>query len=281
MVHLIVLLLGAVTEAEAVDSDMRIVTLIENTTGVPGLYSEHGLSLYLEIGERKILFDAGQSGLFAENAEKLGVDLSAVDTAVLSHGHYDHGNGFARFFELNRNALVYAGSGIFGEHRNVAGRDIGLSRDLVDHSRFCCVEDSIDLGDGITFLSASGKDCPYPADPYGLQMRQGERLVPEDFSHERYLLIQESGVRVCITGCAHRGVLNILHWFDPDVLIGGFHFKPLSPDSDCLRMAACKMAQKPRRYYTGHCTGEAQYALLKRVLGHQLNPISTGMIIEV
>ena len=39
-----------------------------------------------------ILFDMGQSGLFVSNAVRLGINLANVDMAVISHGHYDHGN---------------------------------------------------------------------------------------------------------------------------------------------------------------------------------------------
>ena len=53
---------------------MRIVTLMENSA-LPGLTAEHGLSLYIEFGQTRILFDAGQSGAFAHNARALGVDL--------------------------------------------------------------------------------------------------------------------------------------------------------------------------------------------------------------
>ena len=62
-----------------------------------GLLCEHGLSLYIETTNHKILFDTGRSGVFADNAEKLGIDLDEVDIAVISHGHYDHGNGLSRF----------------------------------------------------------------------------------------------------------------------------------------------------------------------------------------
>ena len=61
---------------------MKLGTLMENTTACDNLHCEHGLSLYLETGDHKILFDAGQSSAFAENAEKLGVDLRKVDFAV-------------------------------------------------------------------------------------------------------------------------------------------------------------------------------------------------------
>ena len=54
---------------------MRVVTLIENTACCPEFTCEHGLSFYIETGSHRILFDAGQTGAFAQNAEKLGVDL--------------------------------------------------------------------------------------------------------------------------------------------------------------------------------------------------------------
>ena len=52
------------------------------------------------------MFDTGQSELFSKNAEALGIDLGGVDIAVLSHGHYDHGGGLAKFLELNKTAPV-------------------------------------------------------------------------------------------------------------------------------------------------------------------------------
>ena len=52
---------------------MKLITLIENTTCSPALSCEHGLSLYLETGNRKILFDMGQSRAFADNAAALGL----------------------------------------------------------------------------------------------------------------------------------------------------------------------------------------------------------------
>ena len=67
---------------------MRIVTLMENTTKSESLRAEHGLSLYIETGNHKILFDTGQSDMFVRNASKLGIDLKDVDICVLSHGHY-------------------------------------------------------------------------------------------------------------------------------------------------------------------------------------------------
>lgn len=73
--------------------NLEIKVLTENTAGGK-LLSEHGLSYLIEIDGEIILSDAGHTDVFLKNAEKLGIDIhSEVRTVVLSHGHWDHGDG--------------------------------------------------------------------------------------------------------------------------------------------------------------------------------------------
>ena len=97
---------------------MKLITLLENTAAEPGLKEAHGLSLYLETPRHKLLFDMGPNGDFLENAGTLGVDLGAVDLAILSHGHYDHGGGLKKFLEVNDHAPVYLSNLAFGRYCN-------------------------------------------------------------------------------------------------------------------------------------------------------------------
>ena len=80
----------------------KITTLCENHVAQAGksLIGEHGLSFYIEAGNRRILFDTGQTDAFLKNAHQLNIELSKVDKVFLSHGHYDHTGG-NRFFELS------------------------------------------------------------------------------------------------------------------------------------------------------------------------------------
>jgi 7,8-dihydropterin-6-yl-methyl-4-(beta-D-ribofuranosyl)aminobenzene 5'-phosphate synthase len=77
---------------------MRIQVLMENTPNSPEFAAEHGLSLHIQTGKRAVLMDFGKTSRFAENAALLGVNLAAVDMAVVSHGHYDHTGGLSHFW---------------------------------------------------------------------------------------------------------------------------------------------------------------------------------------
>ena len=75
--------------------DVKILT--ENTVYKRGFLGEHGLSLWIETGEKRYLFDMGQSGVFLKNAGKMKLDPECLDGIILSHGHYDHCGGMTEW----------------------------------------------------------------------------------------------------------------------------------------------------------------------------------------
>jgi len=255
---------------------MKLVTLMENTALSPGFACEHGLSLYLETGDNKILFDAGQSGAFADNARTLGIDLEAVDLCVLSHGHYDHGGGLGRFLEENGHAKIYVNRHAFAPHYNAAGKYIGLDLQLQKNSRLCFTDGGEVLGENLHLLTLDA----LPMDTSGLTVMENGQLRPEDFRHEQYLLVEERGKKILISGCSHKGILNIMEAFRPDILVGGFHFMKLE-DEEQLEHYARNLLAYPTTYYTGHCTGERQFAVLKAIMGQRLHGISAGSVVEI
>ena len=123
-----------------------------------------------------------------------------------------------------------------------------------------------------------------PVDHYGLTCREGEEYHPDPFLHEQYLLIEENGKRILISGCSHKGIINLVSWFKPDILIGGFHYMKLDASGDgaeILKHSAETLLESPTMYYTGHCTGSEPFAVLKQYMGDRLEAISTGMVIEL
>ena len=260
---------------------MKITVLAENTALSPHFIAEHGLSLFVETENTRFLFDAGQTGSFADNARKLGVELKTARFAVLSHGHYDHGGGMVRFLEINRRAKVYANEHAFGGWYNGSRKYIGLDPRLQENPRLVLTGDEYAIGPDLTLHSCNDLPRTVPTDPFGLSERVGQFFLPDEFRHEHYLLAEEQGRRILFSGCSHKGILNILHWFRPDVLVGGFHFKQLSPDSEQLCRYGEAMAKFDTVFYTGHCTGQEQFQVLKQILGDRLHAISTGSVIEV
>lgn len=254
---------------------MKIWVLMENTA-LEGFAAEHGLSLYIEAAGQRILFDMGQSEAFAHNAEKLGIDLSKVDLAVISHGHYDHGGGLGRFLQVNETAPVYLSRHAFEPHFNAVGKDIGLDPALASHPRLRFVEEQALLAPRVGLYCCKKETPLQPIEAYGLTCG----AQPEDFRHELYLQIEEPERTVLISGCSHRGIVNIAGRFQPDVLVGGFHFKSVDPDDPKLLKTAGRLMEQKTVYYTGHCTGQTQFAAMKAVMGSRLHSFHSGSIIE-
>ena len=184
---------------------MRVTMLLDNIAADGRLAAEHGLSLHIETGNHRILFDAGQSDAFARNAETLGIDLSAVDIAFVSHGHYDHTGGIARFLELNDHAPVYVHREAFGQHLHKDGRNIGMPAELAGNPRIVLTDGSLRIDDELSLDSFNGEERPFPSHGEGLLMMCEGQPVQDEFRHEQYLSIREtgSGRHVVISGCSH------------------------------------------------------------------------------
>lgn len=258
---------------------MKITALLENTTKRNALSTEHGLSLYIETADHRILFDMGQTDLFAKNAATLDVDLSTVDLAILSHGHYDHGGGLATFLEINRTAPVYLSRYAFGSHYHGTDKYIGLDITLAGSNRLIFTEDTTVLDDGMTLYTCSQKKQRHYLGNFGLTRLENGVFLPEDFRHEQYLLLEENNKKILFSGCSHRGIMDITDWFHPDILIGGFHFSKL-PLDDTLKSYAEYLNGFSTEYYTCHCTGEKQLQYMKKHM-NKLHGLSCGETIYV
>ncbi len=241
---------------------MKITSLLENTAHHADMQVEHGLSLYIETETHKILFDMGQTDLFLQNAAVLGIDLSEVDIAVLSHGHYDHGGGLAAFLEVNAKSPVYIHRDAFLPHHNGTGKYIGLDTALKDNPRIRFTGDRTEVGDDLTLLTCNGLERPNSPGHFGLTERVGDTLIPDDFRHEQYLLIRERDRRVLVSGCSHKGIVDIAEWFSPDVLVGGFHVSKMPLGGELSSMARQLNTHKTV-FYTCHCTGCEQFAFMR------------------
>ncbi len=269
---------------------MIVKILVENTSISDEFKGEHGLCLYIETLKHKILFDTGAGSLFAENAEKMGVDLSAVDLTVISHGHHDHGGGLATFLEMNTKAMIYITEKAFAGHyhKNPDGEMhyIGLAQNLQQNNRLVLTGENLIIDDELELFANVKGDLMNPSGNKDLWAEQANSFVPDGFSHEQNLIIKENEKTLLVCGCAHRGIVNIIEHLSalkqiaPTHTIGGFHlFSPSAgkfEDPAIVRQIGGYLLETGSKFYTGHCTGMQPYEILKEVLGEKIQYIPAG-----
>lgn len=271
---------------------MKITSLLENTSR-KGLPVEHGLSLLVEKDSgQKILFDMGQSGLFADNAERLSLRLDDVSVAVVSHGHYDHGGGLRRFLEINHTAQVFIHMEAFRPHyslKETGLRFIGLDESLAASSQIRLCSDCETIGDGMMlFANVAGNCC----NPLGNKLLFGpDKTSNDSFCHEQSLIIEEGKNTILLAGCAHRGIINIMRKAEetighaPTHVLAGMHLVHGSSDAAeedaFIHSLARHLMHYDCKFYTMHCTGMEQFQKLRLIMGSQIEYLSCGESIEI
>lgn len=264
---------------------MKIVTLMEDTPGKQQCYFEHGLSLYIETRKHRLLFDTGASQKTIENAVKMGIDLTKIDTVIISHGHYDHAGGLLDFCRINPQAEIYIQKQA-GEDHYHGDRYIGIDKNILQLPHLHLLEGDLQIDDEL-FIFANIKGRRYFARTnLELSVKKNGQCFPDDFIHEQCLLINSEGKRILLSGCAHNGILNILDRYhelgyaDPDIVISGFHLAKKvgyeQTEIDDIIKTAWELKNTSSRYYTGHCTGQKAFLLMKDIMKDQLNYMHSG-----
>lgn len=270
---------------------MTITVLVENTSLSPSLTEEHGLSVLVQTEGVNILIDSGQTDAIIHNSAVLGVDLKAVDYLILSHGHYDHCGGVMSFAQLNGSADIIIADEAFDEYWNtVSGRYIGVDKRIASLPKLHKISSSCSLTDNIELFGSVSGTKLFPFGNKKLQVKGETGFAPDSFSHERYTVITENGKKYLFSGCAHKGVVNIVEEFEllygeaPHAVVSGFHLmkdSEYTPEEiNLISQTAEELRRYPTRFYTGHCTGSA-FDIMKRIMGDKLTEIHTGMKIQI
>ena len=180
---------------------MKVQVLIDNIAGTSGsrkLFGEWGLSVYVEFEDKRYLLDTGASHLFAKNAGVMGVDLSKVDIGILSHAHFDHSDGMAKFFALNKIAPFYlrkgAGENCYHAHKLIGrftyheyiGIHKGFLKRFADRIRFA--EGDMQIAPNVYLVPHKTPGLSAIGERAHLSVKENGKYRYDSFDHEQSLV---------------------------------------------------------------------------------------------
>lgn len=277
---------------------MRIINLVENEPGNSGCEAAHGLSFYVETKNHKLLFDSSPSDIVIRNAKMLGVDLTAVDTVILSHGHYDHSGGILPFVELNPRAMIYMQHNAGGEYYAFDGEEqgfryIGIDKKILSLPQVQLLKGDTKLDDELQIFTVDQRAYPLPSTNKRLRELCNGQYIQDEFHHEQNLLMTSDGKKILFCGCAHNGILNVMETLErkfgpvslPDLVIGGFHLMKRTEFSEADTAEITEIANRLKSYKshfaTCHCTGLPVFNQMKEIMGDQLSYVRSGDEVEI
>ncbi len=269
---------------------MKIVVLMEDGIGKGNLLYEHGLSIYIETKEHKILLDTGKSEKTLDNARALNVPLNEVDTLVLSHGHYDHSGGILSFYKINQNARIYMRRNAGGDYYN-GERFIGIDKEILKLPNIIYTDDYFKIDENLFLFSKITGRREWPASNKMLSKKESGRMLSDDFTHEQCLVVKEDGNEVLFSGCAHNGILNILDRYkdfsekEATAVFSGFHMMKSAPyekdEEAVIKNIGKELRNSSTVFYSGHCTGDEAYSILKEEMQDNLHKMYPGLEIII
>lgn len=192
---------------------LTITPLVDARTAGEDLAREAGVSYLVQAGETRVLFDLGYNAgkespsPLQRNVKALGVDLDALDAAVISHRHLDHVGGLAaqmaHSFILPSEKLVAQGVPVYvPEPLEHPAADVRV------------VDGPQNIATGVATIGPISR-----------------ALFVMGWTPEQALAVNLAGKGiVLIVGCGHQGVSRIVErveaLFDEPLygLVGGLHF---------------------------------------------------------
>jgi 7,8-dihydropterin-6-yl-methyl-4-(beta-D-ribofuranosyl)aminobenzene 5'-phosphate synthase len=277
---------------------MRITILCENLVGKLVGSGEHGFSAFIETDKGNYLFDTGSGRSIVPNSLTLNKDLKSIRKIFLSHGHYDHTGGLSEVLKLKGKIEVHAHPHVFLDRIAVLkeeGREIkrfigihykksyleSLGAHFVFNTDFTEVEKGLFLTGEVPRQTNFEK-----ADPRLFSEMDGAMTHDLFLDDQSLILDTEKGI-VLILGCAHSGMINIIHHVVNKMgkekfhaILGGTHLDFLTPEQLEESIKSLKRMEIGK-IGVSHCTGMRAAFRLQQEFGDRFFYGCVGSVLEV
>jgi 7,8-dihydropterin-6-yl-methyl-4-(beta-D-ribofuranosyl)aminobenzene 5'-phosphate synthase len=256
---------------------MILTVLNDNAPGY--LASEHGLSFLIE-DKKQILFDAGPSDIILRNADKAGINLNNAETVVLSHGHFDHGNGLEY---LKNKTLICHPEVFIKRYRKKDHTYIGLPFDQEEaekHFDLNTTKKHLFINDHMVFLGEIPRVNNFEAKATPFEKNDGsDDFVLDDSG---LAVITEKGL-IVVSGCGHAGIVNMIEHAknvtdnnNVYAVIGGFHLK--KAEGVTQKVISYMKKEEIKYVYPSHCTELPALAQFHNAFG--INQLKSGDVLH-
>lgn len=273
---------------------MKLSILVNNYVTSSKLLAEHGLSFFIEAHDRQILFDTGQTAAFIHNAKVLELDLTSIETIILSHGHYDHTGGLESLLKLNNEAKLFMHPLVFQEKYSLkngnlkyAGIPFDLNKAVVDKNRLNFNTKASYIYDNVLLSGEIPRNNDFEVIPKSLMIKEDGKLKQDNIIDEQMLIIREKRGIIIILGCSHPGVANCIEYASSLIpnekilaLVGGMHLNSASNERIDKTINYLK-SKDIERIIPLHCTGFKAMCEIKRVFKDKCIIGTVGEVLEI
>ena len=234
---------------------MKVSILTDNFPG-NSTGAEHGLSYFVDHEGIKLLFDTGQSALFLQNASIMGIDPEGRELIILSHGHFDHGNGLAH---LTGGRLLCHPGCFVKRYRNTDHTYIGLKNsreEIAEKFDLITSKASYPISNTVLFLGEIPRITDFESQQTDFSFEDG---TPDFVVDDSAIALQTLKGLFVITGCGHAGLVNTLEQARNITgeqriygVMGGFHLK--ERDRQTIETINYLKKNRVKHVIPSHCT---------------------------